>query len=318
MSFVLPPQPLLTYLYGCIYVFSFLFLFMLDRPLYVWVSIEVIIVFLVAMVLISSAYKSFLTSFIQYFVLQTFASFILLFCIVCPSSSSLIMCYFCTCIFYVALIIKLALFPFFWWYTTILIIMPFWILFFIMVPQKLPIPLLFFFLVTEHPSISYFLSYFTLFLSCRIFLSSVLSISSNDLRSSLIMSSLGSSCWISLSILAGFYVFFIYYITYLVIMVLLLVSLTVSNNHAKFTPHYRASSSLYLSSSWSYFIRCFSWLNLSGLPPFPVFFSKLLVVFSILSAFSIYISSVVVFIFLFASFIYLFIYARVLFSILLI
>lgn len=317
MSLVITSQPLLSYFYGLLYFLSFLFLFLLDSPLYVWVCIEVIIIFLVSLALIFTSYKSFLPSFMQYFVLQTFASFVLLFCIASPLVSSFIMFYLTAAIFYVAFIVKLALFPFFWWYISILKDLPFWLLFLIIVPQKLPLPLLFFFILSELPSIPSFVTYFITFLSCRILLSSIISFSSNDLRSALIFSSLGSSCWICLGILSGLSVFILYYSAYIIIIVLLVISLTNSSSsfHSSIFSISKPSQHNF-SISLFYFLNCFCWLRLSGLPPFPVFFVKMLIVFRILSVFSLSVSRLVVFLFLLASFIYLFIYARVIFSIL--
>lgn len=107
----------------------------------------------------------------------------------------------------------------------------------------------------------------------RILLSSALILTSNDLRTLLLSSSVGNSGWFVLSALSGDSVLFTFFLLYRSITFILL----------SFLKSFSGSSYI------RFFVIVFSLLSLSGFPPFPIFFTKMYILLSVFSDFSFFV-----------------------------
>ena len=262
-----------SYLYFTIY-FSILFsLLSCDDFLTFWLLMEFL-----TLVLIGTIFSIFNNSFsylMSYLFLQSVSSFSILVFYVC-SINSLLFCF---------LLLKLSMFPFHFWYINIVYRFP-------------PLPL--FFVSTFHKVPSFaIISFFSIPISSFIYfsvpltilVSSLVIISTSDFRLLLVSSSVGNNSWFLLSLLCSFDFFIIYILVYSINFYLVLSSLS-------------PFSSLSYSHSFNVFktnLLISYILSLSGMPPFPLFFFKAFVVYTLLAFFPICVFSSLFFTFIIVS-----------------
>ncbi len=271
------PFPLAIYLYTYFYSLGLIYTVMVDSAVNIWVGIEIIIFFLIALVSSESFSQFRLLKAIQYFVLQTLASFIILCSLVVSSYFFLTSPVFMIFIG-VAIFVKIAMFPFFYWYFDFTYSLPPFIFFLVLGPQKLAPCIIYLAISTELiPCWDTFLVPFLVVLS--LVTSVILSITSIDVRSLLIWSSLANTSWIVLSLYAGELVFILYYWVYLFILFIFCYGMYVGETWISRLPRH---TSPYLISSWGTRLQSFSIITITGMPPFPMFFSKFVVIYSIL------------------------------------
>jgi len=216
-----------------------------------WVFIEFFMLILigVSFTLFSSSY-SFL---MLYFLIQTLASFrILIFYI---SSLRLILSF--------SLLLKLSMFPFHFWFISVSYRFPNFMLWIISSLHKLPI---FFIIMFFSIPLDSFLIWVSVILSTLF--SGFLILNSSDLRFRLVVSSVGNNSWLLLSSFQRVFIFSVHFLVYAFTLFLIFHYLS-----------YRRKPNLSLSSPLLLGIV----LSLSALPPFPLFFTKALIFYSIFS-----------------------------------
>lgn len=247
MVFVFTPY---TFLYLSIYFLFLSILLTVSNFYYFWVYIEIIILLFIGIgysILLSST-----SQFITYFLIQSISSFSLL----------IFYIYSLPSVFTLFLLIKLSIFPFCFWYINITYVFSNFLFWFVRTVHKLP-PLL-------------ILKMFTLMLNINIlWISIILSVlfsafiilSSLDLRMLLVVSSVGNNSWFILGQILNLFIFTIYFIIYSIRLYYII-------------SYFKTLSNLNLSyiSNKSVYRYRFILLNLSGIPPFPLFFFKIIIV----------------------------------------
>ena len=241
-----------SYLYFTIYFSLLLSVLCCDDFLTFWLLIEFI-----TLVLIGTMFSMFTNSFsflMSYLFIQSISSFSILVFYV-ARLNSLLVCF---------LLLKLSMFPFHFWYTSIVYRFPLLPLFFVSTFHKIPsFAIVSFFSIPIHGFL-----YFSIPLT--VLVSSILIVSSSDFRILIVSSSIGNNSWFFLSLLSSCDLFLLYVFFYSLNFFLLLLSLS---------PY----SSLHYSHPFSSFksnIFMVLLLSLSGMPPFPLFFLKAFVVYS--------------------------------------
>jgi NADH-quinone oxidoreductase subunit N len=210
-----------------------------------------------------SLFKNKFSFLLIFFVIQTISAFSILVFYVFNSP------FFLT----FSLLLKLSIFPFHFWYLNVVAFFPNWVFFVSRTLFKLPrIILINTFYQLLDSSLVYLSSVLTLMIG------GVLIVFSADLRYVLLCSSVVNNSWFVLSQycrLAVFYIFWVFYSFFLFITLRMLSSLE------------SFSSKLGDSNKALIVLNLFV---LSGLPPFPIFFLKMLVVITLLNSFrSVYI-----------------------------
>ena len=236
--------------------FTFLFLVVYSSLLFcllsvqdffsIWILIELLILVFLG---ISYTVLSFrFSSVMQYFLIQTLASFSIFVFYFLSSSIPLTLSF----------LLKLSMFPFHSWFLSLMVRFPNSLLFLSSTFHKLP-P--FYLIVASLSSLSLKLllvsSLFSLLISGLVIV--VLS----DIRFLLVSSSVGNNSWLYLSLLQGFHTFSLFFLVY-----------TFSLFFA--ISFFRSSSRVAASPGILIYL---SFLSLSGFPPFPLFFIKAYVIF---------------------------------------
>lgn len=202
---------------------------------------------------------------------NNFSSLIIFFIIQAVSAFSLLVFY---CVnnnfmFSLSLFLKLSMFPFFFWYINIAFCFPIFILFFSRTMFKIPT---FCLANTFYYIISYNLVFFSIVMT--ILVRAFVMIFSNDLRMLLVSSSVVNNSWFFLSQYVSVRVFVLYFIVYSFFLGCLMFR----------------SSTLFSMGNLSYnlnynFLIILSLFTLAGLPPFPLFYVKLLIIFLVTNYF---------------------------------
>ena len=236
-----------TFLFLSVYSLLLFCLLSLQDFLSIWILIELmILVFLgISYTVLTSSFSSIM----QYFLIQTLASF------------SIFIFYFLSSpVFYtLAFLIKLAMFPFFSWFLSLVNRFPNILLILSSTFHKLP-P--FYLMLTTLSTLSISLIIFSAILSLLV--SSFVMLSLSDLRLLIIASSIGNNAWFFLALCQGIHLFALFFFLY-------------SVSFCAVILFFRASSTLHGSVSPSFIIL---FLSLSGFPPFPLFFAKAYVIFT--------------------------------------
>ena len=250
MFFIFTPY---SFLYLLFYLLFLSTLCTINNFFYFWSIIEITILLLIGVSysLIVSSYSQ----LIVYFLLQSVSSFLIL------SSFLYSFRYLLT----FAFVLKLSMFPLFFWYLNVAYRLPNLILWLTRTLHKLPPMLLIkVFLLPLNTSLLWASMIFTLLIS------GVLMLSTLDLRILLVLSSIGNNTWLVISQIVNFTVFTAYFLIYTISVYVIL---SLFGSLSNFTTS---------SSNPKYFLRAIV-MTLSGMPPFPLFFFKVLILLRLLT-----------------------------------
>jgi len=246
-----------TFLFLSFYFLFLLFMFSCSNFVIFWVFMEFII-----LIFMGVSYTLFLNNFsslILYFLLQTVSSFRILLFYLYPVSI----------LFSMFVCIKLSIFPFHFWFINICYRFPNFVLFLVSSFHKIPIFLIF--LIFSPLYNFYFIvcsSILTILISGAIMLRSL------DFRAIIVSSSVGNNSWFLLSSFVDFFSFILFFSVYCFFLILLFIEIGVF------------SKPLVSSLSKGNHLLLFYVIFIRGLPPFPIFFSKMYILFSIIAAYS--------------------------------
>lgn len=190
----------------------------------------------------------------MYFLIQTLASFILLLSYIYVSSF----------LFTISLMLKLGIFPFFLWFIRVVYNLPNLIFFFSISFHKLPIIVLLF---NFNLRLNYELLHISIILS--VLVRGLIIIRTLDLRILLLISSIGNNVWFIILQMVSIYIFLLYMVFYILGLFIIIVQI---NNISS----YNISENINSQNLVNIYI-----LYLSGLPPFPLFFLKMLLIYNI-------------------------------------
>ena len=248
-----------TFIYFVLYIFFLLSLFTISNFYYFWVSIEFIM-----LLFIGIAYTLFTNGFsqlISYFLIQTLSSFILILSYSYSHSDFITL----------AILLKLSIFPFVFWYTNVMYRFPNFLLWLARTLHKVPVLLI---IKSFSLRINYSLVWTSLIFT--VLFRALIMLFIQDFRMLLILSSIGNNSWFILSQLCSNFIF-LSFILFYSINFLILVSI--------FNSLSSISSSHHLFFDSKIHFLALSVISLSGLPPFPLFFLKIAVIYSIISTF---------------------------------
>lgn len=244
-----------TFLY-LVFYFMFLSTFFISTGfLWCWLAIEILI-----LLFIGISYTLFGNSFsslLVYFLVQVFSSFSLL----------IFYIYRIPLLFTLSIMLKLSLFPFHSWFISSVYSFPNFMLYIASTFHKVPIFLI---LMFYSLPINYLVLWSSILFTFLV--SGFLILSTNDFRLLLVLSSVGNNSWLLLSSFSGINTFIIYTFIYFISLFILFFTLGSSSKPFVFRSHSDSSSVLAL-------ILVF--ISLTGLPPFPLFFSKMYIVYRI-------------------------------------
>lgn len=245
--------------------YSFMFLslylfFMLSLPIirnfyFFWLVMELLILLFIGL-----SYTVFLRSYSQlitYFLIQVLSSFFILTFYIFRIPIFLT----------ISFLIKLSMFPFFFWYINLLYRFPNFIFWLARTIHKVPAMFIIkIFIIPINMPLLWFSILLTTFFSGLIMLSML------DFRIVLVISSIGNNSWFILSQICNFAVFLIFLFTYSFSLFF------VFSNIKEFR-----KPSLYKSLSSKEYPLAFWVFSLSGIPPFPIFYSKIIIILTLLS-----------------------------------
>lgn len=238
-----------SYLFFIVYLYFLLFIFFISDFLIFWVFIELAILSYLG--LRYTIFSNNFSSLIYFFLIQTLSSFLILLFYLSD------MAFFLT----FSIIIKLAIFPFFSWYVTSMFGFPNILFFFARTFHKIPPILILFFFQARVLYLFLFLCIiFSLF-----FRGLIISVSKN-IRIILIYSSIGNNSWFILSQFRGIVVFLSFFLIYSFFLYLCLSYIKHQTSNVSCLDRARI---LYL---------CLILIILSGLPPFPLFYIKIVAI----------------------------------------
>jgi hypothetical protein len=233
----------------CYFIFI-LSLFMIDNFFYYWRVIEILI-----LLFIGISYTIFVRSYSQlivYFLIQALSSFLILIFYIYDYSILLTLRFF----------IKLSMFPFFTWYINLIYRFPNFIFWIARTLHKIPAILMIkIFSLSLNLNLLWGSIIFTVLLRGVIILSIV------DFRIILVLSSIGNNSWFLLRQMSNIFIFLFFILIY---RISLYCVLRVFNNLSKFNFIRNSFDTSYKLSFWV--------LSLSGIPPFPLFYGKILVI----------------------------------------
>lgn len=239
-----------SFLYFSSYLLFLFSLLSLNSFYYFWVVIEILMLLIIGL-----AYTVILRSYSQliiYFLLQSVSSFVLLVSYI----------YRLSFLVTVAFILKLSIFPFSFWYVNLIYRLPNFLFFLTSTFHKLPPMLLLKLFVLP---ISYELLWVSMVFT--LLFSGVLMLSLLDFRILLVVSSIGNNSWFLVAQMANLSLFLGYLAVYTFSLFMLLSSFKSTSRFPL------GSESPYSMSFWL--------LRLAGMPPFPLFFFKLAIIFSL-------------------------------------
>lgn len=196
-----------------------------------------------------------------------FSNLIVYFIIQAVSSVNILVFYSLSFDFFLLLFLflKLAVFPFFFWYYVVVVKLNNFLFFLSSTFHKVPSFLIFIYFVGSYNFILIILCFiFTLFFS-SIFMFNV-----SSFRSVLLFSSVGNNVWFLLSTFVSFDFFLLFFGVY------------VLNFYLRMVYFGRLFSFLKINSFFSLIFFIAVVLSVAGFPPFPVFFLKLYIFYSLL------------------------------------
>ncbi len=238
-----------SFIYLSIYSLFFLLLFTTPNFVIFWAFIELIMLLFMGL-----SYTLFTNSYsylVVYFLIQTFSSFCIL--LTYLFSSPLL--------FTFSLLLKLGMFPFHFWFLNIAYRFPNFLLLMISSLHKLPV-----FIIISSFSLPLHSTSLWLSIVVSTFISGVLMLSINDFRMVLISSSIGNNSWFIISLFINSFTFSLFFLSYTLFLFMVFFSL----------------GSLTKPSSTNVFSTSVFTVALSGLPPFPLFFLKIFIIFQLI------------------------------------
>jgi len=238
-----------SFLLSLFYLFLLFSLFSLFSPIFFWLVMELLM--LVFIGLSYSVFSNSFSSLVLYFLIQTVASFSVLLSYL--YSFSFLLC--------VSFMLKLSIFPFHFWFLSVVYRFPRFILFLSSSFHKLPI---FLFSLNFSLPFSSLCALFSILIS--VLLSSLFILSAVDFRILILSSSVGNNSWLFIASLSGFYCFFTFFVFYSFFLFLLLFSFSSFSSPVKANRH-------------TYLIIPLLLVCLSGLPPLPLFYPKLFILY---------------------------------------
>lgn len=250
MLIIFSPYSFLFYSIYILFIFS---LFSITNFYYYWATMELIILLFIGL-----SYTVFVRGYSQlivYFLIQTISSFLLLVFYIYDVQSLMTF----------AFLIKLSIFPFFMWYINLIYKFPNFIFWLSSTLHKLP-PIL----MIKLFSINLDTNVVWLSIILTVLVRGVMILSVVDLRILLVLSSIGNNSWFLISQIVNMFVFLSFIILYTLSLFYLLDS---------FAGISKPSVPISLSHN-PYRLR-FWVLSISGMPPFPLFLGKILVIVSL-------------------------------------
>lgn len=215
---------------------------------------------LVFMGMAYSLFKNNFSSLILFFIIQTISAFSLL----------LFYCFLNRFMFTFFILLKLSMFPFYFWYLGVVYRFPTFIFYFTSTFFKIPTFLLVFqFTHIVHVSLAFFSIILTILAGAMVI------IYRNEFRILIVASSVVNNSWFFLSSFVSVY----FFLAYMFLYSLFLGFLLFPGFHLLTFSHLRFRAN-------KIYIFVFSLFTLAGLPPFPLFFVKIVVVFSLINFFS--------------------------------
>lgn len=251
MFIIFSPYSFLFFSTYILFIFS---LFNITNFYYYWSVMELIILLFIGL-----SYTLFVRSYSQlivYFLIQTLSSFILLVFYIYNLPSLLT----------IAFLIKLSIFPFFMWYINLIYKFPNFMLWLARTLHKLP-PIL----IIKLFSLELNTNILWLSIVLTVLFRGVMILIVLDLRLLLVLSSIGNNSWFLLSQMVNMFVFLFFLVIYSFSLFFLLNSFKGISKPSLVSS---ISSNPYALTLWV--------LSISGMPPFPVFFGKILVILSLL------------------------------------
>lgn len=192
---------------------------------------------------------------IVYFLIQAIASFMILVFYMYDVSFMLTL----------AFLMKLSMFPFFMWYINVVYSLPNFVFWLARTLHKVPPMLMIkFFMLNLNMNFMWVSIVFTTLVMGFIMLSTL------DLRMLLVLSSIGNNSWFILSQMTHFVVFVLYIFVYTLRLFFVL------NSFGSLSKVQLSKSILNKTMSVSFWV-----LTLSGMPPFPLFYCKILVLLTL-------------------------------------
>lgn len=239
-----------SFLFFSLYLIFLTSLSTLSRFYYYWIVIEIIMLLFMGI-----SYTVFVSSYSQvivYFLIQVISSFFILVFYIYSIPSLLT----------IAFLIKLSIFPFFMWYINVLYRFPNFILWLARTLHKIPAILIIkIFILPLNLDLLWVSIILTTLISGLIMLTVI------DFRIVLVISSIGNNSWFILSQIANTFIFLIFIFVYTSSLFYILKgfgSLSKPSLHSSLNPD------SYGLSLWV--------LSLSGMPPFPLFYRKILLI----------------------------------------
>ena len=244
-----------TFIFFIVYLLFTLSLFIINNFYFYWAVIELLI-----LIFMGIRYTLFFRTYSQlivYFLIQVVSSFSILIFYV----------YSIPLFLTISFLIKLAIFPFFFWYITLIYRFPNFVFWLSTTLHKIP-PLLMMKIFSL--PLTFDVLWFSILLTT--FVSGLVIVSLVDLRIVLVLSSVGNNSWLVLSQFSRFSIF-LSFIFFYSLGLLYLVSLWGSSRKILFS-----FDLVSVSNPLTFWV-----LFISGLPPFPIFYLKMLIVFSYLN-----------------------------------
>nr|AOP18523.1 NADH dehydrogenase subunit 2 [Brachionus rotundiformis] len=247
-----------SFLFLSLYLMMSFSLFSINNFYYYWLVMELIMLLFMGL-----SYTLFVSSYSQlmvYFLIQALSSFLILLSYV--YSFSLLLT--------VAVLMKLSMFPFYSWFINVVYSFPNFMVWLSSTLHKLPLMVM---LSTFNLELNSTLVWVSITLT--VLVSGILMLMLIDFRMMLIVSSVGNNSWFLLSQMNSFFIFLLFFLVY---------SLSLFGLFLSFKGVSKPSSSLSMAPS-SYLLS-FWVLSVSGMPPFPVFYVKMLVIYMYLINYS--------------------------------
>lgn len=239
-----------SFLFLSIYMLFLLSLFSIGNFYYFWIAIEILM-----LIFIGLRYTLFVRSYsqlISYFLIQAIASFFLL----------IFYIYHTPILFSFSILLKLSIFPFFTWYINLIYRFPNFMFWLARTFHKVPLILIVnTFSLHLDMTVIWSSIFFTTFLRGLMMLRVL------DFRMLLVLSSVGNNSWFLLRQMTNMSIFLLFVVIYSLRLFYLVNSF---NRISKPSLSYNVNFISYKLSFWV--------LSLSGMPPFPVFYVKILVI----------------------------------------
>ena len=241
-----------TFFFIFFYFLFLLFMFSCSNFVVFWVFIEFMM-----LIFMGISYTLFLNNFsslMLYFLLQTISSFSIL----------LFYLYPIPLMFSLFLTMKLSMFPFHFWFLNICYRFPNFVLYLASSFHKIPI---FFILLLFLPPLR--TTFIIVSTILTVLISGFMILRSIDFRGILVSSSVGNNSWFLIRSILDIFSFCLFFLTYSFFLYLVFSELSVFTKPIVNAP----SKPIYNLFYYITFIR--------GLPPFPVFFTKMFILFSL-------------------------------------